>query len=93
MLSSTTLIIIRIYDKFLVLFRKNYISVLDSASQIGKAFFWFSLNDLLMSSLNELILRSLWHLGIRHFPISMCFIFKDAGQYYPTSRGSGDIQL
>ena len=30
---------------------------------------------------------------IRHLPISISFIFKDAGYHYPISRYSGDIQL
>ena len=84
---STTSINIRIYDKFLVLFRTNYISVLNCASPIGKNFFWFSRNDLLMSSLNDFILRPLWHLEIRRLSISISFVFKDARfcQYYSIS--------
>ena len=78
-LLSTISIIIRIYNEFLVFFKINYISAVDRASPIVKEFFWFSRNDLLMSSLNDLILKLLWYFSIRYLPIRISFIFSDVG--------------
>ena len=71
------LIIIRIYMEFLVLFRMNCISALDCVSLKGKSLFRLVRNDLLMSSLNDFILKPLCDLEIMHLPISISFIFND----------------
>ena len=75
-LSSTTLIIIRIYDGFWYYSGRILLVLEVRSSNRQRIFFWFSCSDLLMSSLNDFVLRPLLHLGIRQLPISISFNFK-----------------
>ena len=75
-LSSTTLIIIRIYDGFWYYSGRILLVLEVRSSNRQRIFFWFSCSDLLISSLNDFVLRPLLHLGIRQLPISISFNFK-----------------